>query len=53
MPQRRRRSHPYVDEIRAEVAQLCQLRFTEEELEYLRGLRFIKSDFVDFLGSST
>ncbi|AOY93352.1 nicotinate phosphoribosyltransferase [Cupriavidus sp. USMAA2-4] len=41
---------PYVDEIRAEVAQLCQLRFTEEELEYLRGLRFIKSDFVDFLG---
>lgn len=41
---------PYIDEIRAEVGHLCQLRFTEEELAYLRGLRFIKSDFVDFLG---
>src|SRR3546814_204617 len=41
---------PYLDEIRAEVHALCQLRFTEEELQYLGGLRFIKSDFVDFLG---
>ena len=41
---------PFVDEIRAEVRHLCTLRFTEAELEYLRGLRFIKSDFVDFLG---
>lgn len=41
---------PYLDEIRAEVHELCQLRFTSEELDYLRGLRFIKSDFVDFLG---
>ncbi len=41
---------PYVDEIRAEIRQLCTLRFTEPELEYLRSLRFIKSDFVDFLG---
>ncbi|WP_454721977.1 MULTISPECIES: nicotinate phosphoribosyltransferase [Cupriavidus] len=40
---------PYVDEIRDEIAQLCQVRFTEAELGYLRGLRFIKSDFVDFL----
>src|SRR3546814_4863159 len=24
--------------------------FRSQELEYLRGLRFIKSDFVDFLG---
>ena len=40
----------YLDEIRAEIHSLCQLRFTEEELGYLRGLRFIKSDFVDFLG---
>ena len=28
---------------------LCTLRFTHDELAYLRGLRFIKSDFVDFL----
>ena len=41
---------PYVDEIREEIRHLCTLRFTEQELVYLRGLRFIKSDFVDFLG---
>jgi len=41
---------PYLDEIRSEIHHLCQLRFTEDELAYLRGLRFIKSDFVDFLG---
>lgn len=40
----------YLDEIRAEIHALCQLRFTESELQYLRGLRFVKSDFVDFLG---
>jgi len=41
---------PYVEEIAREVGDLCQLRFREEELAYLRGLRFLKSDFVDFLG---
>ena len=41
---------PYVEEIAREVADLCQLRFREDELAYLRGLRFLKSDFVDFLG---
>jgi nicotinate phosphoribosyltransferase len=41
---------PYIDEIRAEIAALCQLRFTSDELDYLRMWRFIKSDFVDFLG---
>ncbi|KMY86888.1 Nicotinate phosphoribosyltransferase [Candidatus Paraburkholderia calva] len=40
---------PYIDEIRDEVRQLCNLRFKEEELEYLRQMRFIKSDFIDFL----
>jgi len=40
----------YLDEIRAEIKALCKLRFTDAELAYLRGLRFIKSDFVDFLG---
>jgi nicotinate phosphoribosyltransferase len=28
---------------------LCELRFLEDELEYLRGLRFMRSDFVDYL----
>ena len=41
---------PHFDDIRAGIADLCRLRFREEELEYLRGLRFMKSDFVDFLG---
>lgn len=29
---------------------LCSLKFKEPELAYLRSMRFIKSDFVDFLG---
>jgi nicotinate phosphoribosyltransferase len=41
---------PHIDEIRAEIDHLCSLRFSEQELAYLRGLRFIKSDFIDFLG---
>ncbi|WLP93478.1 nicotinate phosphoribosyltransferase [Psychrobacter sp. M13] len=28
---------------------LCQLRFLPDELEYLRSLRFMRSDFVDYL----
>jgi nicotinate phosphoribosyltransferase len=40
---------PYLEEIAAETAALCKLRFREDELAYLRGLRFMKSDFVDFL----
>jgi nicotinate phosphoribosyltransferase len=41
---------PYLDEIRAEIHELCRLRFSDDELAYLRSLRFIKSDFADFLG---
>lgn len=41
---------PYLDEIQAEIRSLCHLQFQESELAYLRSLRFIKSDFVDFLG---
>jgi nicotinate phosphoribosyltransferase len=40
----------HADEIRSEIKALCNLTFTEEELSYLRSMRFIKSDFVDFLG---
>lgn len=32
-----------------ELDALCQLRFQEDELNYLRSLRFIRSDFVDYL----
>ncbi len=41
---------PLVGRIREELDALCSLRFSEEELAYLGGLRFIDSDFVDFLG---
>ncbi|HBI84212.1 nicotinate phosphoribosyltransferase [Orrella sp. NBD-18] len=41
---------PYLDEIRQEIHSLCQLRFNDAELAYLGSLRFIKSDFIDFLG---
>ncbi len=41
---------PYVEEIRSEIKSLCSLHFKEDELNYLRSFRFIKSDFVDFLG---
>ena len=40
---------PFADEIRSEIRSLCSLTFKEGELAWLRGLRFIKSDFVDFL----
>jgi nicotinate phosphoribosyltransferase len=40
---------PCIDEIREQVLALCSLRFRDDELEYLRSMRFIKSDFVDFL----
>ncbi|WP_288381708.1 nicotinate phosphoribosyltransferase [uncultured Massilia sp.] len=37
------------DDVERELDHLCSLMFSEEEVEYLRGLRFIKSDFADFL----
>ncbi len=36
-------------EINEQLDHLCSLSFKEDELAYLAGLRFIKSDFVDFL----
>jgi nicotinate phosphoribosyltransferase len=37
------------DAVEVELDRLCALTFRLEELDYLRSLRFIKSDFVDFL----
>lgn len=37
------------DELENELDALCDIRFTPDELAYLRSLRFIKSDFVDYL----
>lgn len=35
--------------IRDEIVALCRLRFTPQELAYLRNLRYMKKDFVDIL----
>ncbi|MBZ8141225.1 nicotinate phosphoribosyltransferase [Rubrivivax gelatinosus] len=35
--------------VQDEIDRLCELSFRADELEYLGGLRYIKSDFVDFL----
>ena len=45
-------AYPLADllaDVNRELDRLCALSFTADELAYLRGLRFIKSDFVDFL----
>ncbi len=38
-----------VDEINDQIDHLCTLKFTNEELEYLKSIRFIKRDYVEFL----
>ena len=35
--------------VEKELDRLCGMYFTQDELDYLSSLRFIKSDFVDFL----
>ena len=38
-----------VTEINEQIDHLCSLRFKNEELNYLRSIRFIKPDYVEFL----
>ena len=38
-----------VNEIREQIRSFCQLRFTEEELQYLEDICWIKGSYVDFL----
>ncbi len=38
-----------LDEINGQIDHLCSLRFTKKELDYLRSIRFIKNDYVEFL----
>ena len=38
-----------VDEINAQIDHLCTLTFTDEELNYLGSLRFMKPDYIEFL----
>lgn len=37
------------EEINAQIDHLCKLTFKKEELDYLRSIRFIKDDYVEFL----
>ena len=38
-----------LEEINAQIDHLCTLTFTKDELDYLRSIRFIKDDYVEFL----
>lgn len=38
-----------VSEINEQIDHLCSLTFTDDELDYLASLRFMKSDFIEFL----
>ena len=37
------------EEINAQIDHLCTLTFSKDELDYLRSIRFIKNDYVEFL----
>ena len=37
------------EQLEKQLDSLCELRFLEDELTYLRSLRFMRSDFVDYL----
>ena len=37
------------EEINAQIDHLCTLKFKKSELDYLRNIRFIKNDYVEFL----
>lgn len=45
-------AYPLADikaDLEVQLDALCELEFKADELDYLRSLRFIKSDFVDYL----
>ena len=49
---RNRSAYPLAElqsDVERELDHLCSLSFRSDELDYFRGMRFIKSDFVDFL----
>jgi nicotinate phosphoribosyltransferase len=49
---RNRPEHPLselVGAVQEQIEHLCSLRFTDDELAYLRTQRYLKSDFLDYL----
>jgi len=39
----------YIEEIKSEINQLCALKFTLDELNYLSSIPFLKKDFIEYL----
>ena len=44
---------PLKDKIERKIDLLCEAKITKEELDYLRTIRFLKKDFIDFLEDFT
>ena len=42
-------THEMVEEIRRQIRLYCDLRFSEDELEYLNRIKWIKGSYIDFL----
>ena len=42
-------THEMVEEIRHQIRLYCDLRFSEDELEYLNSIKWIKGSYIDFL----
>ena len=42
-------THEMVEEIKDQISEYCKLRFTEDELNYLKSIKWIKESYVDFL----
>lgn len=42
-------THEMVEEIKEQIKAYCDLRFTEEELSYIDGIKWMKGSYVDFL----
>ncbi len=42
-------SSEMIEEIKRQIKMYCDLRFTEEELEYLNNIKWIRGSYIDFL----
>ncbi len=42
-------SYEMVDEIKKQIRAYCSLRFTQDELEYIDQIKWVKGSYVDFL----
>lgn len=42
-------THEMVEEIKEQISDYCKLRFTEDELKYLKSIKWMKESYVDFL----